>query len=99
MTCLCLNSRSRCCFWALIPAGLAQGEGRTGHAEAKESRQLLVAPSSVPLGKPVAKTLASNQREHRPAFWALLLKMNRQAMMLRQQVHVSGFLSMGRCRS
>lgn len=99
MSCLCLNSRSRCCFGALIPAGLAQGEGRTGYAEAKESRQLLVAPASVPLGKPVAKTLASNQRENRPGFWAQLLKRKRQTMMLTQQVHVSGFLSMGRCRS
>ena len=25
-------------LWAMIPAGLAQGEGRTGQAESKESR-------------------------------------------------------------
>lgn len=43
-------------LWAPISAGLAQGESRTGHAEAKESRPAPVAPASeLPLRKTSCK--------------------------------------------
>lgn len=79
--------------------GSGQGQDWPCGGQRKQASSLLPQPLGCLSGKPVAKTFASIQRWNRPGFWSQLLKTKWQGVILRQQVHVPGFLSIGRCRS